>query len=144
MINNYNDNHWIIVEDDVDDQNLFKMAYAKAGIKNELIIIKDGEDALQYIVNNKKAPFVIVSDINMPKMGGLELIKEIKENKERDDFKSIPFLIMSSSQSENDIKNTYKVGAQGYFSKPLSVEELVELIVSIQKYWSRCRHPASN
>jgi CheY-like chemotaxis protein len=142
MGTNYNDNHWLFVEDDIDDQNFFKMAFKMAGIKNELVILNNGEDALQYITSTKKAPFVIISDINMPKMSGLELLKSVKQDNVRQDFKSIPFLIMSSSTSEVEIDHTYKMGAQGYFSKTVSVEEQVDLIVNIQNYWSLCRHPS--
>jgi CheY-like chemotaxis protein len=139
--NNYNDNHWILVEDDEVDQDLFKMAFKKAGIKNELIIQNNGEEALKYILENKKAPFVIIADINMPLMNGLELLKAVKSEK-MNQFKSIPFLIYSSSISEVEISLAYKGGAQGYFSKFTSIEEQVDLIVHIQEYWSRCRHPA--
>jgi CheY-like chemotaxis protein len=142
MGTNYNDNHWLFVEDDIDDQNFFKMAFKMAGIKNELVILNNGEDALQYITSTKKAPFVIISDINMPKMSGLELLKSVKQDNVRQDFKSIPFLIMSSSTSEVEIDHTYKMGAQGYFSKTVSVEEQVDLIVNIRNYWSLCRHPS--
>jgi CheY-like chemotaxis protein len=139
--NNYNENHWLFVEDDKDDQDLFKLAFKMAGIKNELIILNNGEEALQYIKKSKKAPFVIISDINMPKMNGLEFLEEVKDGKMAQ-FKSIPFLIISSSVSETEIASTYKLGAQGYFPKSISSEEQIELIINIQKYWSKCRHPA--
>jgi DNA-binding NarL/FixJ family response regulator len=138
---NYNHNYWLLVEDDEDDQLIFRLAYKRAKIANELIIMNNGEEALEYIKATKKSPFVIISDINMPKMNGLEFLKEVKDDKMAQ-FKSIPFLIVSSSSSEAEIALTYRSGAQGYFSKSMSVEEQVELITNIQKYWSQCRHPA--
>jgi CheY-like chemotaxis protein len=137
----YNKNQWILVEDDLVDQEIFKKAYQKAGIKNELVILGNGEAALEYIKTMDRPPFVIISDINMPRMNGLELLKEVKDDKSTV-FKSIPFLIISSSTSEDEIANTYQTGAQGYFEKTMTIDQQVDLILSIDNYWSRCRHPS--
>jgi CheY-like chemotaxis protein len=138
---NYRENPWILVEDDKDDQDFFVWAYKQAEIKNELILLNNGVQAVEYIKSTPKPPFVILSDINMPQMNGLELLKEIKSDRYTL-YKSIPFLIISSSQSEKEIAMTYQAGAQGYFEKAMSVEEGVDLILNIKDYWSKCRHPA--
>jgi CheY-like chemotaxis protein len=138
---NYNNNQWLLVEDDEVDQLIFKKAYLQAGIRNELVILENGEAALDFIKKMTKPPFVVISDINMPRMNGLELLSEIKKDTYTL-FKSIPFLIISSSTSEEEIALTYKSGAQGYFEKSDTIEQQVELILSIKIYWSKCRHPA--
>ena len=138
---NYNTNYWLLVEDDEDDQNIFKSAYKTAGIENELLIMNNGEEALEFIKQAKEAPFVIISDINMPKMNGLELLQEMKHDR-MSQFKSIPYLIISSSTSETEIVSAYKFGAQGYFGKTMSMVDQVELILNIKKYWAKCRHPS--
>lgn len=120
---------------------LFSKAFKKTEIENELIILGNGEEAVEYIKNTKLPPFVIISDINMPKMNGLELLREIKSDRTTL-YKSIPFLIISSSTNEEEIAATYKHGAQGYFEKSISANDLVKLILSIKDYWSRCRHPS--
>ena len=138
---NYNTNYWLLVEDDEDDQNIFKIAYKTAGIENTLIVMNNGEEALEYIKKTKESPFVIISDINMPKMNGLELLREMKDDK-MSQFKSIPYLIISSSTSETEIVAAYKFGAQGYFGKTMSMIDQVDLILNIKKYWAKCRHPS--
>jgi CheY-like chemotaxis protein len=138
---NYNKNQWLLVEDDRDDQVIFKNAYLQAGIKNELVILNNGEAALEFIRKIEKPPFVIISDIKMSGMTGLDLLKKVKEDKSTI-YKSIPFLIISSSKSELEITETYKNGAQGYFEKQMTITQQVELIKSIEEYWSKCRHPS--
>jgi CheY-like chemotaxis protein len=137
----FNKNQWLLVEDDLDYQEFFKMAYAKAGIKNELVILNNGEVALDYIRITKKRPFVIISDINMPRMNGLELLNKIK-NDEPAAFKGIPFLILSSSTSEEEIELTFKNNSQGYFRKTITIKDQTKIILSIQNYWSQCKHRA--
>ena len=137
----YNKNQWLLIEDDEVDQMIFQKAYLEANIKNELVVLENGETALQFIRSMKKPPFVIISDINMPRMNGLELLKEVKKDT-MTLFKSIPFLIISSSTSEEEIAATYKSGAQGYFEKSMTIDHQVNLIKSIQIYWSKCKHPS--
>jgi CheY-like chemotaxis protein len=139
---NYNENYWLLVEDDEDDQSIFKIAYKTAGIENELVIMNNGEEALEYLKKTKEAPFVIISDINMPRMNGIELLKEMKHERMAQ-FKSIPYLIISSSTSELEIIAAYTCGAQGYFGKTMSMIDQVELLMDIKKYWGKCRHPAA-
>ncbi len=131
---------WLLVEDDEIDQMFFLKAYEEIGIKNELIIKQNGEEALEFLRDGKNSPFMIISDINMPRMNGLELLKEIKEDP-LIHLKSIPFIIISSSTSEEEIKLSYNFGVQGYFQKPHSQQDFIKIVRQINDYWISCKHP---
>jgi CheY-like chemotaxis protein len=139
MLTNHKENPWLLVEDDEVDQLLFTKAYKEAGILNPLVIKNNGEEALAYLRQNEKIPFMIISDINMPRMNGLELLKEVKA--ENALLKNIPFIIFSSSTSEIEVERSYEFGVQGYFQKPIKQIEFVKIVSQIKNYWIACEHP---
>ncbi len=131
---------WLLVEDDECDQLFFKKAYEEIGISNKLIIMENGEEALEYLRTNPEIPFMIISDINMPRMNGLELLKEIRTDL-RIHLKSIPFIIISSSTSDDEVKTSYNHGVQGYFQKPFKQQDFKKIVSQINDYWISCKHP---
>ncbi len=133
---------WLLVEDDDVDQMFFRKAYEEIGIKNPLVVKQNGEDALEYLRTSSKTPFMIISDINMPRMSGLELLKEIKADP-RIHLKSIPFIIISSSTSDEEVKTSYQYGVQGYFQKPSKQQDFITIVTQIKDYWISCKHPGS-
>jgi CheY-like chemotaxis protein len=140
MYSNYTEHPWLLVEDDEVDQILFTKAYKEAGISNPLVIKNNGEDALDYLRKNGKHPFMIISDINMPRMNGLELLKELKSDPNMA-LKNIPFIIFSSSTSETEVERSYEFGVQGYFQKPIKQVEFVKIVLQIKNYWIACELP---
>jgi CheY-like chemotaxis protein len=142
MYTNHTENPWLLVEDDEVDQLLFTKAYKEAGIANPLIIKCNGEEALNFLRQSENYPFMIISDINMPRMNGLELLKEIKSDMHKK-LKNIPFIIFSSSTSESEVERSYEFGVQGYFQKPIKQVEFVKIVSQIKNYWTACEHPIS-
>jgi CheY-like chemotaxis protein len=134
----------LYVEDDEVDQMLFIKAVEKTGYGLSVHLCNNGEEGLTYLENHLNfPPMIIVSDINMPKMNGIELAKKIEE---REDLrkKAIPFIFISTSSAGFDIDKAFELRVQGYFNKSHSIDKLNEDIHAILNYWKRSMKPSSN
>lgn len=130
----------IIIEDDPDDQEMFRLVLDELQVTNELKIFDNCSDALNYLMDTPDKPFLIVSDINLPSMTGLEMRRLICDST-RLRKKSIPFVFLSTSSKMESIETAYEQMVQGYFTKPNSMTELKEMMRMIIGYWKVCRHP---
>ncbi len=130
----------IVIEDDDDDQYLFRDAFKKFNYENELFFFSDPEKALVYLTREDITPFLIMSDINMPKLSGLELRKKIQTN-EQLQSKCIPYLFFTTASDQKSVINAYSMSVQGFFVKQNSAEELGKTISVIMEYWKRCIAP---
>lgn len=130
----------IIIEDDADDQELLKEIFKELHISNILRFFDSCLHAFDYLVTTVEKPFLIISDINLPAMTGMELCKMILENKSVK-MKSIPFVFLTTTSDQNVIIQAYKMFVQGFFVKPSSIKELKEMIRMIVDYWKICRQP---
>ena len=130
----------IVIEDDRDDQELMADAFEELGCKNEILFFGDGELALDYLVNNRVEPFIVFSDINMPKLNGMELREKIHNNEDLR-LKSIPYLFFSTSSEQQFIIDAYSKSVQGFFVKPSGYNKLKNIIVKIVEYWQECESP---
>lgn len=130
----------IIIEDDVDDQEILGDIFKKLGYKNEVIFFADGEEAFKYLYNPGIAPFLILSDINMPRLGGMELREKIQSVKELR-LKSIPFIFFTTTANKTFVLEAYYNSVQGFFQKPNTLEDLERIIKLIIDYWQECISP---
>ena len=130
----------IIIEDDSDDRELMEEIYKDLGFENELIFCTDGEKALDYLIKTPIEPFIILSDINMPKLNGMELREQVHNNEDLR-VKCIPYLFFSTSVSQNAVIDAYSLSVQGFFKKEHSIVELEKTIHVIMEYWKRCAAP---
>jgi CheY-like chemotaxis protein len=130
----------LIIEDDWDDQDVLKEVFESLPYPNKVMFFNDGEEALNFLTESKEDPFIIFSDINMPKLNGMELRQKIQENEELR-VKSIPFLFFSTSSEHKFIVDAYSKSVQGFFIKPNSYREIKETIMIIMEYWSKCVAP---
>src|SRR5215217_8571594 len=117
----------IIVEDDEDDQEIFGEIFKKLGHKNEIIFFSDGEEAFEFLCKRDVFPFLIFSDINMPKLSGMQLRDKIQAN-EALRIKSIPFIFFTTTASKNFVLEAYYKSVQGFFQKPNTLEDLERTI----------------
>ena len=124
----------LIIEDDFDDQRFIQANYNKLEYANELVFLDDGEKAIEYLIQMKKIPFLIISDLNMPKINGLELRERVKQN-EAINIKCVPYIIFSTTVMKTFIDNAYSLGVQGYFKKPIEPKELLNILQKIIEYW---------
>ncbi|RYY61900.1 MAG: response regulator, partial [Chitinophagaceae bacterium] len=111
--------------------------------KNEVRFFSSGRDALYYLMDTREQPLLIISDINMPGMDGLELRRKINESHYLH-RKSIPFIFLTTSSMPEHVIRGYDLMVQGYFVKPDRMDELVLLMRSLLEYWARCLSPNSD
>lgn len=130
----------IIIEDDLDDQEVLSEVFQELAYKNEVIFFGDGEKALEYLTGTTVEPFIIFSDINMPRLSGMELRQKIHENEDLR-LKSIPYLFFSTSAEQDHVVDAYSKSVQGFFVKPSSYQEIRETIRTIVEYWNKCVSP---
>ena len=130
----------IIVEDDKDDQEMFGEVLKELNFDNEIIFFNDGQEALAYLIENSVEPFIVFSDINMPKLDGKELRKKILENEDIR-LRTIPYLFFTTSAAQEDVIDAYSKSIQGFFVKPTSMQELKRLLKNIIEYWQDCVSP---
>ncbi|WP_031527140.1 response regulator [Dyadobacter crusticola] len=130
----------ISIEDDADDQFLIQSVIEELNLPNQLIFFGNGLEALLYLETTQEQPFLIICDINMPVMNGLELRSRIDEN----EFlrrKSIPFVFLSTADNPLVIEAAYDSTIQGFFKKEDSFTDLKNRLKIIYDYWQCCLHP---
>jgi CheY-like chemotaxis protein len=133
----------IIIEDDHDDQEFLAEAFKKLGYPNELIFFRDGEQAMLFLNETAVLPFIILCDVNMPKLNGFELRKKIQTDAKLQ-TKCIPYLFFSTASSQQTVIDAYSLSAQGFFIKQNSLVELEKTLSVIVEYWKRCSAPNDN
>lgn len=130
----------IIIEDDADDQLFLTEVFVKLGYPNEIKFFFSGEDALEFINCTGEPPFLILSDINMPKLNGFELREKLRTD-DKLNIKCIPYLFFSTAVDQRAVIDAYSMSVQGFFIKQTSYEELERTIYFIMEYWRRCAAP---
>jgi CheY-like chemotaxis protein len=130
----------LLVEDDVIDAATVKRAFRDLGLPRSLVHATDGEDALAYLrgATNPK-PFIILLDLNMPRMNGLEFLKAMKG---KPAWRAIPVVVLTTSGETRDLVDSYRLGAGGYVIKPVDYRAFVQAIQVVHRYWSLCESPA--
>lgn len=130
----------ILIEDDPDDQELFQRAYQELGIPNPLTILNNGREAYDYFNNTSKDLFLIISDINMPVMSGIELRDKMQQVGEVR-LRTIPFLFLTTGTPPQNVLYSYTHSVQGFFLKPTSFANLKGIVKHIVNYWTTCTEP---
>lgn len=130
----------IFVEDDLDDQEIVKEIIELLELPNSLILFTDGQEALTYLQTTTDQPFIILCDINLPKMNGLEFRERVNKD-ERLRKKSVPFIFFSTNASQGAVQKAYDLTVQGFFLKNSTIQELKDTLWMIIQYWTKCKHP---
>ena len=131
----------IVIEDDLDDQEILVEIFQKLGYPNKVIYFVDGNEALEYLNKSEVQPFLILSDINMPRMNGFELRNKVFTN-EQLQTKCIPYLFFTSGANRKSVTEAYAMSVQGFFLKPSSMAGLENTIKKIIEYWQECIAPS--
>lgn len=129
----------IIVEDDLDDQEIMQEVLNDLQVGYRIDFYTHAQELLDYLYTTNEQPFLILSDVNLPSMNGLELRKIISEN-EYLRLKSIPFVFLSTSCDEYAVKEAYNLTVQGYFVKQHSIPDIKATMKLIIEYWEKCEH----
>ncbi|UPK72702.1 response regulator [Chitinophaga filiformis] len=130
----------LILEDDQDEREIYEKVILSLGVKNEIKFFEGGDDLLRYLQVTTDRPFIIFSDINLPRMSGMELRRQIQA----DEFlrkKSIPFVFLSTIESAEIVEEAYELTIQGYFVKKYVLSDVQKQMGQILDYWRDCKHP---
>ncbi len=130
----------IIIEDDNDDQEMLTEVFNELNYKNKIVFFNDGQEALAYLTAKTTEPFIVFSDINMPKLNGMELRRQIHENEDIR-LKTIPYLFFTTSAEQEAVIDAYSKSIQGFFVKPPNFNDLKDIIKIIVEYWLKCESP---
>lgn len=139
----------ILVEDNIDDAALVIRALKKNNLANHLIHLKDGVEALDFVFGTgqyqgdglqNKTPKVMLLDLKMPRINGLEVLEKIKSDPKT---RSIPVVILTSSAEDPDIKKCYELGANSYIVKPVEFDSFIKAVSELGLYWLILNHPTS-
>jgi two-component system response regulator len=126
----------LLVEDNADDETLALRAFRKAGVKNKVVVCRDGEEALTYLFSDDAAtnprPAVVLLDLKLPKVNGLEVLKQIRGTERT---RLLPVVILTSSKEERDLVESYDRGANSYVRKPVDFNEFAEAVSKLGVYW---------
>lgn len=136
----------LLIEDNPNDAELTIRALKKSRLANNLLWLKDGAEALDYIFskgayenrNKDIMPKVILLDLKMPKVDGIEVLAKLKSDERT---KVIPVVVLTSSKEEPDIKKCYSLGANSYIVKPVDFEKFITAVSQISLYWLLTNHP---
>lgn len=135
----------LIVEDDPKDVELTLTALEEYNLANEVVVTRDGEEALDYLycrgnfkMRTSDSPAVLLLDLKLPKVDGLEVLQQIKSNEK---LKMIPVVVLTSSREERDMVASYKLGVNAYVVKPVDFHEFVNAIKELGIFWAVINEP---
>lgn len=129
-----------MADDDPDDRDFVREAFDECGFEGEFRIVEDGADLIDYLTLKGKfadsvecpSPDLILLDLNMPRVNGHEALDIIKSNEK---LRRIPIVVLSTSESSDDIEKTYDLGVNSFITKPSSFEQLVKMADGLKRYW---------
>lgn len=130
----------IVIEDDEDDRLFLKDIFESLSYPNKVVYFEDSTLVMDYLLNENVKPFMILSDINMPKLDGYELRDSILKNEELRE-KCVPYIFLSTSRNPENVIKAYDRSAQGYFTKESNFTTYKELIQKIIEYWQKSLTP---
>jgi CheY-like chemotaxis protein len=130
----------LLVEDNPRDVRLTQRAFQQAGLPHDLRVVRDGDEALAYLhregaykdTETAPRPDVILLDLNLPRMGGHELLREVKQDSR---FKQVPIIVLTTSERPDDVRLAYDAGANAYLLKPVEFNRFTEVIGQLGEFW---------
>lgn len=135
----------LLVEDNPDDLDLALRALAKTNLANEVVVVRDGEQALHYLMRKgdfanrtQGNPAVVLLDLKLPKIDGIEVLERIKAE---ENLRTVPVVMLTSSKMETDLARAYKLGVNAYVVKPIHFAEFIEAVRELGVFWAVLNEP---
>lgn len=129
----------LLVEDNPDDEELTRLAFAESRLLNEVVVARDGQEALDYLFNpGHDVPNLVLLDLKLPKVDGLEVLKCIREHSRT---AMLPVVMLATSKEESDLINSYRRGCNSYIRKPVVFSEFIEAVRQLGMYWLVLNEP---
>ena len=135
----------VLVEDNPDDEALTLRAFKKNNIRNEVVVLRDGAEALAHLLpgdgnpDGRPPPALVLLDLNLPKIGGLEVLRKMRADERT---RMIPVVVLTSSKLEEDILDSYRSGANAYVRKPVNFADFAEAVRTLGVFWLLLNEPA--
>jgi two-component system, response regulator len=137
----------VLIEDNPSDEKLAVLAFKKCGVANEVVVLRDGAEALDYLLGGGRYaerdvtdhPTVILLDLKLPKIDGLEVLRRVRADERT---RHVPIVVLTSSREEEDILRSYSLGANAYVRKPVEFTEFAEAARTLGRFWLLWNHPA--
>ena len=138
--------HILLVEDNPADEKLTLRAFKQSGVMNEVTVVRDGAEALDYLLGTgshsgrdiRELPTVMLLDLKLPRISGLEVLRRVRETEL---IKLLPIVILTSSKEEEDIARSYELGANAYVRKPVELADFVEATRALGLFWLLVNEP---
>jgi CheY-like chemotaxis protein len=130
----------VIVDDDDDDKEIIELVWKDLPYKNQLVFFRTGEQVLKFLKTEEVIPFLILCDVNIPKMDGFELKRRLLTDDSLH-YQSIPFIFWSSEVSTAQIKKSYDLGGNGFFVKENKIDYVKTFLSCIMEYWIKSKTP---
>ncbi|MBW4541884.1 MAG: response regulator [Myxacorys chilensis ATA2-1-KO14] len=128
----------LLVEDNPDDERLTIRALRRGNIANEILVARNGEEALTLIFSLEALPGVVLLDLKLPKVNGLEVLRQIRAS---DKTRFLPVVVLTSSSEDRDIVESYSLGANSYVRKPVKIDQFTEAVRQLGLYWILLNEP---
>jgi two-component system response regulator len=137
----------LLVEDNPTDEKLTMRGFRKCGVANEIVVVRDGAEALDYLFARGKyvgqplheLPAVVLLDLNLPRVGGLEVLRQIRANERT---KLLPVMVLTASKEEEDVLRSYTLGANAYVRKPVDFGDFAAAAQTLGLFWLLLNQPA--
>jgi two-component system response regulator len=137
----------LLVEDNPTDEKLTMRGFKKCGVANEIVVVRDGAEALDYLFARGKyagqplheLPAVVLLDLNLPRVGGLEVLRQIRANERT---KLLPVMVLTASKEEEDVLRSYTLGANAYVRKPVDFGDFAAAAQTLGLFWLLLNQPA--
>jgi len=128
----------LLVEDNASDIELTLRALQKRNLANRVVVARDGVEALELLGRPAPLPKVVLLDLKLPKLNGLEVLRRLKSNERT---KRIPVVVLTSSHEEPDVEESYRLGVNSYIVKPVDFESFASAVAEVGLYWLLLNHP---
>lgn len=131
----------LLVEDNPMDVDLTLRALRRGRLTNKVIVVRDGEEALQQIARwetGEPSPILILLDLKLPRVSGLEVLERLKRHP---DYSSIPVVVLTTSRADGDVRQAYQLGTNSYIVKPVDFDKFLEVAAQIELYWTVLNEP---
>ena len=129
----------LLVEDNPDDEELTRLAFAESRLLNEVVVARDGQAALDYLFDDTlDLPNLVLLDLKLPKLDGMEVLKRIREHPRT---KPLPVVMLTTSKEESDLLNSYKLGCNSYIRKPVVFTDFIDAVRQLGMYWLVLNEP---
>jgi two-component system response regulator len=131
----------LLVEDNIDDEELTLRALKKSAVPNQVMVARDGAEAVSFLFDKDVQPEVVLLDLNLPKLDGLEVLRRIRSH---ESTKHLPVVVLTSSKEDKDIARSYQLGANSYVRKPVDFKQFIDTVNTLSLYWLSMNHGPLN